>query len=45
MFEYQTIKKNVEDILLKEKGSKFIGYAYPIDNEDNIKKHLEKIKE
>jgi hypothetical protein len=28
-FEYKTIEKPIENTLLKEKGSKFIGFAYP----------------
>ncbi|MGC4129786.1 MAG: YigZ family protein [Bergeyella sp.] len=44
-FSYQTIKNPVENILLKEKGSKFIGFAYPVLNEEDIKKNLEKLYE
>jgi len=44
-FEYKTIKTSVENILLKEKGSKFIGFAYPVNNENDIKKNLEKLCE
>ncbi len=44
-FEYKTIKTSVENILLKEKGSKFIGFAYPVNNEYDIKKNLEKLCE
>lgn len=45
IYEYQTIKAPVEGILLKEKGSKFLGYAYPVKDEDELKECLEKIKE
>lgn len=45
MFEFQTIKNPVEDILLKEKGSKFIGFAFPVNSENDIKKNLEKLRE
>lgn len=41
MFEFLTIKNPVEDILLKEKGSKFIGFAYPVNNENDIKEKLQ----
>ena len=41
--EYKTIAHPVEDILLKEKGSKFLGYAYPVNNEKELKQALEKI--
>jgi uncharacterized YigZ family protein len=43
-FEYKTIEKPVENVLLKEKGSKFIGFAYPVNNEEELKKALEKMK-
>jgi len=42
--EYKTIEKPIENVLLKEKGSKFIGFAYPINNEGELKLALEKIK-
>jgi uncharacterized YigZ family protein len=41
---YKTIKKAVGDALYKEKGSKFIGYAYPVTTEDEIKVHLDELK-
>lgn len=44
MFEYKTIEKSVENTLLKEKGSKFIGFAYPVSNEEELKNALEKIR-
>jgi len=44
LFEYKTIEKPVENILLKEKGSKFIGFAYPVNNEEELKHALEKVK-
>lgn len=43
-FEYKTIEKPIENVLLKEKGSKFIGFAYPANNEEELKNVLEKIK-
>lgn len=42
--EYKTIENPVENILLKEKGSKFIGFAFPVNNETELKNSLEKIK-
>jgi uncharacterized YigZ family protein len=30
--------------LFKEKGSKFLSYAYPISNEEDIKKHQEELR-
>lgn len=44
-FSFNTIKSPVENILLKEKGSKFIGFAFPVDDEADLKKSLEKIRE
>lgn len=44
-YEYQTIEIPIEDILIKEKGSKFIGYAYPVLNEEDIKTAFAKIKQ
>lgn len=40
MFEFQTIDKAIEDVLMKEKGSKFIGFAYPVDSESEVKSRL-----
>ena len=42
--QYQTIEKPTEEVLYKDKGSKFFGYAFPIDSEDQAKEHLEGIK-
>ncbi|MCE3075524.1 IMPACT family protein [Chryseobacterium gwangjuense] len=44
IYEYKTIEKPVENTLLKEKGSKFIGFAFPVDNEVELKNALEKIR-
>ncbi|WP_312823550.1 YigZ family protein [Epilithonimonas sp.] len=45
MFEFQTIEKPIEDTLLKEKGSKFIGFAYPVNSEAEIKDRLNHLYE
>lgn len=42
-FSYNTIKEKIENTLIKEKGSKFIGFAYPVLNEEEIKECLQKI--
>lgn len=39
-FSFQTIENPIEEITFKEKGSKFIGYAFPIQDEDEIKEKL-----
>ena len=44
-FSFDTIKAPVENILLKEKGSKFIGFAFPVESEKDVKSALSKIKE
>ncbi|WP_278378294.1 IMPACT family protein [Chryseobacterium arthrosphaerae] len=44
-FEYKTIEKPIENTLLKEKGSKFLGFAYPVNNERELKAALEKVRE
>ena len=41
---YNTIENAVENILFKEKNSKFIGYAYPISSENEVKTHIENLK-
>ena len=44
-YNFTTIKSEVKDILLKEKGSKFIGFAFPINSEKELKSALENLKE
>lgn len=44
MFSFKTIEFPVENTLLKEKGSKFIGFAFPVNNEEELKNALEKIR-
>ncbi|WP_374548638.1 YigZ family protein [Flavobacterium sp.] len=41
---YKTLAKPSEEILYKEKNSKFFGYAFPVTNEDEIKNHLETLR-
>ncbi len=41
---YKTIAKPSVEILFKEKGSKFFGYAYPVSSEDSVKEILEQLK-
>ena len=38
---YKTIADASEPILFKEKSSKFFGYAFPINSEDEVKGHIE----
>lgn len=44
MAEYFSIEP-VENILYKDKGSKFIGYAYPVKDEAAVKEKLECIRQ
>lgn len=41
---YKTLVTASEEILFKEKNSKFYGYAYPVTTEDEVKELLEKLK-
>jgi uncharacterized YigZ family protein len=41
---YKTILKPSAEVLFKEKGSKFFGYAFPVASEEDIKTHLEQLK-
>jgi len=41
---YKSITKPSEEILFKDKNSKFFGYAFPIHSEDDAKIHLEELK-
>ncbi len=40
---YKSISKHSEG-LYKEKGSKFLAFAYPVENEEDIKKHIQALK-
>jgi len=44
-FSFETIKAPVENIFFREKGSKFIGFAFPVRNDAEIKDALQQIKE
>lgn len=44
-FSFNTIKSAVENVLLKEKGSKFLSFVFPLNDENDLKKNLEKIRE
>ena len=41
---YKTISKPSIGELFKDKNSKFIGYAFHVENEDEIKTHIEEVK-
>ncbi|QAA80679.1 YigZ family protein [Aequorivita sp. H23M31] len=41
---YKTILKPSQEVVYKEKGSKFFGYAFPVSTEEAIKEHIEVLK-
>ncbi len=41
---YKTIHQPSEEVLFKDKGSKFFGYAFPVKTEEEIKLHIEELK-
>ena len=44
MDTYKTTAAPVEEVIFKEKSSKFLGYAFPVTSEEEIKAHLEAVK-
>ena len=44
MDTYKTIASSVQEVIFKEKSSKFLGYAFPVTSEEEIKTHLEEVK-
>lgn len=41
---FKTIAFPVKEVIFKEKSSKFLGYAFPVKTEEDIKRHLEAVK-
>jgi uncharacterized YigZ family protein len=41
---YKTIESPTEAILFKDKNSKFYGFAFPIESENEVKQHIEDLK-
>lgn len=41
---YKTINQPTEEILFKEKNSKFFGYAFPVTTTDEVKIYIEQLK-
>lgn len=41
---YKTIERPAEEVLYKEKNSKFFGYCFPIQSEENVKMILDEIR-
>lgn len=44
-FSFDTIKTPVTDVLYKEKGSKFIGFTFPVADEKVVQEKLREIRE
>ena len=41
---YRTVVNSLEGEVFKDRGSKFIGYVFPISNEDQVKPYIEELK-
>jgi len=41
---YKTILEPTTEVLYKEKNSKFYGYAFPVENENQVKEIIERLK-
>lgn len=41
---YKTVDFKIEGVLYKDKGSKFIGYLFPVSSEEEVKECLEQVK-
>ena len=41
---FKTITKPEQGELFKDKNSKFYGFAFPVTNEDQVKRHIEDLK-
>jgi uncharacterized YigZ family protein len=41
---YKTIKRPSSEVFFKDRGSKFFGYAFPVNTEEEIKEHIEILK-
>ncbi len=45
ILEYKSIECASDELLYKDKGSKFFGYAYPIKDVSDVQKHITELKE
>ncbi|MCB0472229.1 MAG: YigZ family protein [Flavobacteriaceae bacterium] len=41
---YRTLAGPSEEVIFKDRSSKFLGYAFPVTNEEAIKQHLDALK-
>ena len=42
---YRTVVKPSEEVIFKDRGSKFLGYAYPLQREEEVKEIIKQLKE
>ena len=42
---YKTIEKPSPEVIFKDRGSKFLGYAFPLQQEEEVKEYLHQLKE
>lgn len=42
---YRTIVKPSEEIIFKDRGSKFLGYAFPLQQDEDVKAIIQQLKE
>lgn len=42
---YKTILQSSEEGIFKDRGSKFIGYAFPVKDEEEVQIHLQELKQ
>jgi putative IMPACT (imprinted ancient) family translation regulator len=45
VLSYRTITSPSDEILYKDKGSKFFGYAFPIKTDDEVKEFIKILKQ
>ena len=41
---YKTLLRPSEEVLFKDKNSKFLGYAFPVQNEEEVRSHIDYLK-
>ncbi len=41
---YKTVEKSFEGEVFKDRGSKFIGYVFPITDEGDVRNHIDMLK-
>lgn len=41
---YKTLRRPSEEVLFKDKNSKFLGYAFPVHDEEEVKSHIDSLK-